>query len=267
MNKLFIVGALLACTTLAGCGAEVIDAGHRGVKKTMGKVDPVALSEGLYFYNPFTSDIIEINVQTIQSEGETVAYTKDVQQATIKYVLTYSVNPAVVPQVYENIGRDWSEKLVIDMVPDSLKNVVGGQEAVEMISKRGTLPPAIMAMLKSRIAAKAVEAGLPEDTIRLSSFAISDIKFEPAFEKAVEDKVTAVQRAEQEKNNTVQVQEKANQQVIAAEAEAKSMTIRAQALSQNKNLVEWEAVQKWDGTLPTYMMGGTTPFINVTPEK
>ena len=42
--------------------------------------------------------------------------------------------------------------------------------------------------------------------------------------------------------------------------------IRAQALSENKSLVEWEAVQKWNGILPTYMLGGTTPFINVTPK-
>ena len=36
--------------------------------------------------------------------------------------------------------------------------------------------------------------------------------------------------------------------------EAKSMTIRANALTKNKALVEYEAVQKWDGKLPEYMM-------------
>lgn len=28
-------------------------------------------------------------------------------------------------------------------------------------------------------------------------------------------------------------------------------------------LVEYEAVQKWNGVLPQYMMGGTTPFVNI----
>ena len=31
--------------------------------------------------------------------------------------------------------------------------------------------------------------------------------------------------------------------------------------------VEWEAVQKWNGVLPQYMMDSTTPFINLTPGK
>jgi regulator of protease activity HflC (stomatin/prohibitin superfamily) len=61
----------------------------------------------------------------------------------------------------------------------------------------------------------------------------------------------------------VQVEEEAKQKVIAAQAEAKSMAIRAQALSQNKSLVQYEAVQKWDGKMPQYMMGNTVPFINI----
>jgi hypothetical protein len=40
------------------------------------------------------------------------------------------------------------------------------------------------------------------------------------------------------------------------------MTIRAQALEKNAKLVEYEAVQKWDGKLP-HITGGVTPFINV----
>ena len=59
------------------------------------------------------------------------------------------------------------------------------------------------------------------------------------------------------------MQEEARQKIIASEAEAKSMAIRAQALTQNKNLVEYEAVQKWDGKLPQYMMGNSVPFVHL----
>ena len=45
------------------------------------------------------------------------------------------------------------------------------------------------------------------------------------------------------------------------------MQIRATALTQNKALVEYEAVQKWDGKLPEYMMGGGVPFISVPNKK
>ena len=45
------------------------------------------------------------------------------------------------------------------------------------------------------------------------------------------------------------------------------MKIRATALSQNKALVEYEAVKKWDGKLPEYMLGNSVPFINVSAKK
>ena len=51
---------------------------------------------------------------------------------------------------------------------------------------------------------------------------------------------------------------------MSAQAEAESMRIRSQALSQNKSLVEYEAVQKWDGKLPVNMYGSAPiPFINL----
>jgi hypothetical protein len=82
----------------------------------------------------------------------------------------------------------------------------------------------------------------------------------------VEQKVIAQQKAIEEQNRTKQIEEQARQKVLSAEAEAKSIQIRAQALERNAKLVEWEAVQKWNGVLPQYMLGsGATPFINLTP--
>lgn len=104
---------------------------------------------------------------------------------------------------------------------------------------------------------------LDDNYIVVSDFNITDIDYSDAFEKAIESKVTAEQEALKAKNKTVQVQEEARQKVISAEAEAKSMAIRANALTQNKALVEYEAVKKWDGKLPEYMMGNTVPFINL----
>ena len=105
-----------------------------------------------------------------------------------------------------------------------------------------------------------------------------DLGFHDEFEKAVEAKVKAEQDAARVKNQTVQVEEEAKQSVIKAQAEADStlarakaeaasIQIRAQALSQNQRLVEWEAIQKWNGTLPQYMLTNTMPFLNLGGSK
>ena len=41
------------------------------------------------------------------------------------------------------------------------------------------------------------------------------------------------------------------------------MEIKSQALARNKGLTEYEAVQKWDGKLPQYMLGNSVPMINL----
>jgi hypothetical protein len=66
----------------------------------------------------------------------------------------------------------------------------------------------------------------------------------------------------------VQIEQQAKQKVISAEAEATSMKIRATALEANPRLVEWEAVQKWDGKLPEYMLGNSSlPFVQVPGKR
>ena len=99
--------------------------------------------------------------------------------------------------------------------------------------------------------------------INIQKVNITNIDFKDAFEASVEEKQVASQKALTAKNNTVRIKEEAEQKLLTAEAEAKAMEVRAKALEKNKSLVEYEAVMKWDGRLPLYMMGNTVPFINV----
>ena len=106
------------------------------------------------------------------------------------------------------------------------------------------------------------EAVLPYN-IDVQSVIIENIDYSAQFERAIEQKQIATQDAIRAKNRTKQVEEEANQKVLAAKAEAESMRIRSQALSQNQNLVAYEAVQKWDGRLPVNMYGSAPiPFID-----
>ena len=51
--------------SVAGCGIKVVDTGQRGVKTRFGEITSTSLPEGLYFYNPITSNIIEIIIYLI----------------------------------------------------------------------------------------------------------------------------------------------------------------------------------------------------------
>lgn len=195
-----------------------------------------------------------MDTRTVKTEGETMVYTKDIQQANIKFAVTYNLEPEAVKTIYMTVGQDWDEKLVPQMLPTILKNITGKWDAVDLISQRGKASQEILANMNTNLNPKGV---------RVTDFSITNIDYADEFEKAVESKVTAIQRAAEAENKTKQIQEEAKQKVISAQAEAESMKIRSEALSQNKSLVEYEAVQKWDGKLPVYNMGNSTPFINL----
>ena len=256
----WLVIAIIAVVivSVGGCGIKMVDTGHRGIETRFGSVVSGSLPEGLYFFNPFTTQMVEMDTRVQRKDGETDTYTRDVQQSVIKYTLNYSLKQDAAHLMYRDVGRDWDDKLVPQVVLGTLKEVVGKWDAVDLIANRD----------KAGIAAfEAIRKNLAERNVDVSRFEITDISYTHEFEQSVELKVIAQQKAIEEQNRTKQIEEQARQKVLSAEAEAKSIQIRAQALEQNAKLVEWEAVQKWNGVLPQYMMGSATPFINLSPGK
>lgn len=262
-----VIGAIVVIGTvmLVSCSMTTVDTGHRGVKVRFGEVIGEGLPEGLYFVNPLTTDIRNIDTRVQSWNANTQAYTRDVQQATLQFVLNYRLDPNSAHIVFQQVGGDWAAKLIGQVVLEEMKREVGQHEAVDLISQRDTA---------ARTIEKNVTALLARRNVIVTGFQLTNIDYTNEFEHAVEAKVIAQQNAIEEQNRTVQVREKANQQIetakgnaestiLNAKAEAESIEIRARALERNAKLVEWEAVQKWNGTLPQYMMGNAVPFINV----
>ncbi len=255
MKKIYTITALLLMTApLQGClGAKVVDTGERGIETHFGKVTG-EVSEGLHFYNPFTSTITVMDTRTQKWEYDDATYTKDIQQAKMHVVVNYNLDPSHAGDVYLSVGDDWVNKLIPQTVQGTLKSVIGQWDAMDLIGNRAKAQVEI----QNRIA-----SALADKHILVTRVEISNIDYTKEFEAAVEAKVKAIQEAEQAKNNTVRVAEEAKQAVLTAKGEAEAMQIKAQALSTNSNLVQYEAVQKWDGKLPDYMMGNSVPFINI----
>jgi regulator of protease activity HflC (stomatin/prohibitin superfamily) len=245
--------ALLA-VALSGCGIHTVDTGHRGIKVRFGQVEGDALTEGLYFVNPVTTSIEQIDTRTQRWDDKTDAYTKDVQVSHIAFTLNYQLRPEAATVVYRTVGRDWANLLIRQVVYQDLKDVIAKWDAVDLIANRQKATDDAQA---------AIVRDLQQRDIIVSGFFLNDISFSDEFDKAVEAKVIAAQQALQAQNQTERIRQEAQQKVIAAQAEAQSMKIRADALSQNPKLVEWEAVQKWNGVLPQYTLGGSIPFIQM----
>ena len=244
-----LVLCLLVCFLVMCNPFVMVGPGERGIKIRLGEVEPECYGEGLHLIFPFIQKFRTMDVKTQRNTLTTAVYTKDIQQARITYVINYNVQPDKVIKLLQEVGMDYVSTILTPVVEGTIKDLIANREKAT---------GDILFRLQNQ---------LSDNYINVTDFQMTEINYSDVFERAIESKVTAEQEALKAKNKTVQVQEEAKQKVIAAEAEAKSMAIRAKALSQNKSLVQYEAVQKWDGKMPQYMLGGSMPFINVTPSK
>jgi regulator of protease activity HflC (stomatin/prohibitin superfamily) len=249
---------LFLTLALTSCGFKVVDTGNRGIKIRFGKVIGEPYEEGVYFYNPITTKMKVLSVREMKYEGQSSCYSKDAQVVDIDYTVNFRPVAHEIHNIYKDVGSYWAQVLLKQVLEGNIKEVTGKYTAVQLIEERQTVTDEVYEKLEDELAKK---------RIQLLSFELNNMDFDDQFEKAVKLKVIAVEQAKEAKNRTVKVEEEAKQKIIAAKAEAESMTIRSRALSQNKGLVEYEAVQKWNGKLPQQMFGDAIPFINIKTQS
>ena len=232
-----------------------VNEGERGIKTTWGKMVGEPLMPGIHFFNPISSGVILMDVREDKLEGNEPCFTKDTQLVEVEYALTLYPDPAMIGKIYSQFGTAWKQKVIKQTIQSSIKDVTVQYIADDLVSKREE------ARTEAFIE---IQAALKERNIEVTRLDITKLYFDDAYEKAVEAKVVAVQRAIEAKNRTEQIKEEAKQKIEQANADAEAMRIKTRALSENKSLVDYEAVQKWDGKLPQYMLGnGSLPFIHL----
>ena len=248
-------GTLILLVVLLLSGSfYTVKSTQRGVLSTFGKVSTNVIQPGLHVKIPFIQAIYKVNVQQKKEDGQENSYTRDVQTAVVNYTINYDIVCESVADLYKNVGMDYHNRIIVPVIRGVMKDAFGNYEATSIVNNRDK----VRAQIENKLRAQ-----LDKRYFKNVQFQITEIDYDDDFEKAIKDKQVAEQNALKAKNVTIQVEEQAKQKVITAEAEAKAMQIKAQALAANQKLVEYEAVQKWDGKMPTYMLGNSMPFINL----
>jgi regulator of protease activity HflC (stomatin/prohibitin superfamily) len=124
--------------------------------------------------------------------------------------------------------------------------------------------------VQRKVQAAVLDIGLVVEKVYL----VDDLILPGAVVDSINSKIKATQMAEQRQNEVAQSTAEANKKVaeaqgeaqsklVVAEAEAKAIRLKADALKDSASLVQWQAVDKWDGKLPGVNGGGVLPFINI----
>ncbi len=233
-----------------------ISAGERGVKTRFGVVVGV-LDPGLHFKTPLIEKVTKLDVQTQKEQTEADAASSDLQTVKATIAVNYNLAYEKVGDLYQRLGADYSAKVIDPAIQEVVKAVTARYTAEQLITKRAEVTDDIQSQLSTKLASS---------DILVTGVSIVNFDFSKTFNEAIEAKVTAEQNALAAKNKLDQVKYEADQRIAEAQGEAQAIKIQAEAIQHQggAEYVNLKAVEKWDGSLPQYMMGSSVPFINLT---
>lgn len=231
----------------------IISAGERGVVLNFGAVSEKVLNEGLSWRIPIVQKIIKVDVRIQKKEAEASGASKDLQEVAATVALNFHLLPEKVNKVWQSVGKDYQERLIIPAIQESVKATTAKFTAEELITKREQVKEQIKQNLIDRLEPRYIVI----DEMNITSF-----EFSEAFDTAIEAKVTAEQLKLKAEMDLQRIRVEAEQAVAEAIGKAEAIQIEAKALRENAQVVELRWIEKWNGQVPQYW-GAATPFIGI----
>lgn len=226
-----------------------IGPGERGVQVRKGKVTGHVYSEGWYFFNSLTDDVVQFDTRSKVNTEKIAAASQDLQDVIAEIAVQYRISPDSVSSIVANIGkqRDIDEKIVDPAIQEVVKASTAKYPVADIIKQRAEVKQSIEVALSER---------LNEYGILVEEVSIKNITFSAEFTQAIEKKQVAEQRK-------AQAEFEAEAVITTAKGKAEAQRIEGEALRANPEVIDLRKIEKWNGVMPVYMLGDSTPLINL----
>lgn len=229
-------------------GIDMVDASHKGVMVNFGKIlgvmEPDIKWTGL-FTHTYQYDMRLRKAQVIM-EGENYAPDKTMQSVYANIDVNYRLKPDAVATLYQNVGTDDVVEKQLNIIPiitEGFKRATVKYDATELADKREEL---------AHLAEQNIRDRFPADYFEIDMIVVSNIHFTPEFQKALDDKKTAIQLTAVAKQNLEKVKFEQQQAIEVFKAQAEQLSLQKNEVTALLNQQKW--IEKWDGKLPLYMI-------------
>ncbi len=214
-----------------------------------------------------------------QVKGEDAVWTptKDGIKMGLDLSISWRIDPEFAPWIYQNVSENdggptgryvWIEQNIIRAKTKSaLALTVSEFSPIEVYSsKRQEIQNIVLKKLGAEMALY---------HLVLEQVDIREVFYNTEYETAINNKKLAEQEAMRLVEVTKQKEEQLKQASIEkdiaiqkAQGESEALKIKGAAISTNPKIIQLEWIAKWDGSLPTYMLGNSNGVIlNLDPEK
>ena len=271
-----LVGSVAACS--------YVPAGNVGVKVNMLGGDKgvdtevlgvgrywIGMNEELYVFPTFMQNYVWTKDPAEGSPNdESISFqTADGMTANADIGISYSIDPEKVSIIFQTYRRgvdEITDTFLRNMVRDALVKQAS-DKPIEYVYGAGKAE--LIAAVQKDVSDQVNAIGIKIDKI----YWIGEIRLPAVVLDSINNKNAATQMAQQRQNEVAQAKAEADKKIEdargeaesllkVAEAQAKANTILAQSIT--PEFIQYQALEKWDGKLPTTMVPGqATPFVSI----
>ncbi len=249
-----LVVAILLVVWVVFLSVYTVPAGFVGVVTRFGAVQRI-VQPGFGIKIPLVEDVVKMDVRTQKDQTDATADSIDLQAVTSTIAVNYNLDPQYASQVYSSVGTDYADILIAPAIQNIFKATTAQFTAEQLIDQREAVRSKAEASLKSQLA---------QYHVIVLNFNIVNFNFSDQFNQAIEAKQVAQQQVETAKQLLAKAQVDAQTAVAQAQGQADAQKALKDAGSLTPEYLEFLAIQKWDGHLPSVVTGGATPFIDLS---
>jgi regulator of protease activity HflC (stomatin/prohibitin superfamily) len=194
-----------------------------GVKRTFGKYSDKPYTEGLRMFNPFTSVMVKVPVQTENLEVALNLPSKEGLNINAEISILYNVIPNDAPELLRNVGQSYERNVILPIFRSAVADVTARFFAKDMhTGERGTIEDAIRDRMITLLDGKG---------INIEAVLIKSIQLPRNLARAIEEKLQAEQQALRMEFVLKEAQREAERKRIEAEGVRDAQVIIAEGLS------------------------------------
>jgi prohibitin 1 len=236
----------------------IINPGEAGVLSVLGGAKDGVLLEGLHFKPPLIStvDVYDLTVQKFEVPAQ--SSTKDLQNLTASFAINFRLDPIQVVTIRRTQGslQNIVSKIIAPQTQESFKVAAARRTVEEAITRREELKQDFDQALGAR---------LEKYGIIILDTSVVDLEFSPEFSRAVEEKQIAEQRAQRAVYVAQEAEQEAEANINRAKGQAEAQRLLRETLT--PELLQKQAIEKWNGEFPQVMGSGSLPLINLDPTQ